>query len=131
MSQANKPTAVEEKRKPVVAVDLDGTLAYYGDKEKKDHSIGAPIQSMVNRIKYFINTGYEVVIFTARAVYPSSEEKIMYWLGQHGLPKMRITNIKDPMMVLFFDDRAVPVEQNTGKILGTNSHFDKHYKLKG
>lgn len=48
-----------------IGVDLDGTLAKYGERQWPDH-IGEPIAPMVERIKQWLKQGVEVKIFTAR-----------------------------------------------------------------
>lgn len=48
-----------------IGVDLDGTLAQY-TTWKGPADIGAPIPAMVERVKFWLEAGYEVRIFTAR-----------------------------------------------------------------
>lgn len=48
-----------------IGVDLDGTLAYY-DGWKGEHHIGDPIPEMLDRVKGWLEQGYEVRIVTAR-----------------------------------------------------------------
>lgn len=98
-----------------IAVDLDGTLAYYDTFKGKDH-IGKPIPKMMDRVKKWIEDGKKVVIFTARAhggdlwISP-----IKQWLKDNGLPDLEVTNIKTPWMTEFWDDRAIQVKVNTGE----------------
>lgn len=107
-------------------VDLDGTLA------KKltpfdPSKIGAPVQLMVDRIKWWLACSEEVRILTAR-VAPASVE----W---HGYPidksvkliqdwteviigvRLAVTCEKDVFMLDLYDDLAVRVEVDTGRIL--------------
>lgn len=109
---------------PWIAVDLDGTLAEYTGWVSGDH-IGKPIDKMVNRIKGWLEEGMEVRIFTARVagdrdgVHPKASIKlIQHWLETEcGLPPLPVTNVKDFHMVELYDDRAVQVELNTGKLV--------------
>lgn len=104
--------------KHVIAVDLDGTLAKWSPDKYDPAVIGAPIKPMVDRVKKMIAAGNEVVIFTARVGEPGAFPHIHRWLRENGLPELRITNRKESEMEVFYDDRAVAVERNTGKILG-------------
>lgn len=105
-------------RRGWIGVDLDGTLALHHGSGIGD--VGAPILPMLARVKRWIEEGEEVRIVTARAD-PDCPEQIgivQDWLESHGLPRLDITNAKDFCMVALYDDRAVQVEPNTGRILG-------------
>jgi len=102
------------------AVDLDGTLASYSGW-KNDRSVGPVIPSMMERVKMWIDEGIRIVIFTARADDPDNIPEIVEWLKKHGLEDLEISNIKTPDMARFYDDRAIQVEKNTGKIIGDES----------
>lgn len=105
-----------------IALDLDGTLAEYYGWQGMEH-IGAPISVMVSRVKQWIAAGNEVVIFTARITPRDGEDRtravlaIQDWLEAAGLPRLRVSNIKEHGFGIFFDDRAVQVEPNTGAIV--------------
>ncbi len=103
--------------KECYAVDLDGTLAEYTEWKGSNH-IGKPIPLMVNKIKGWIAEGIEVIIFTARADDPDNIPPIEEWLNDNGLPNLDITNIKTPNINRIYDDRAIQVSKNTGKVLG-------------
>jgi hypothetical protein len=113
-------------RQKVIAVDLDGTLAYYDHWRGADH-IGKPIETMVARVKYWLDAGHKVVIFTARitgdddvSVEPARIMEIRNWLSAcAGLPhNLDITNVKRKEFSEFWDDRAVGVVPNTGIRVG-------------
>ncbi|MEK0324867.1 MAG: hypothetical protein QQN63_04105 [Nitrosopumilus sp.] len=119
-----------EERGSWIGVDLDGTLAYYDDTYVVGQ-IGSVIEPMKRLVLDFIDKGYEVKIFTAR-VYSGSYAgrandvqknylAIKQWLKENGLPDLEITCVKDYMMVELYDDRAVQVEKNTGKLLGQST----------
>jgi hypothetical protein len=101
-----------------IGVDLDGTLAEY-DGWKGGNHIGAPVPSMVNRVKAWLREGKDVRIFTARVhqYNPAREESsaaIDVWsMEQFGL-KLPQTAEKDFMMVELWDDRCKQVVLNTG-----------------
>lgn len=99
--------------------DLDGTLAFYDHGKFKPGQIGDPIPSMVERIKRTIAAGTEVRIFTARVSYgPEAVTAVQDWLEQvAGLPRLAVTNVKDPGMFQLWDDRARQVIENTGELV--------------
>jgi hypothetical protein len=101
-----------------VGVDLDGTLAYYDHWRGSDH-IGKPIPLMVRRVKNLLERGYTVKIFTARAYQARQEEidLIKAWCLKHIGQELEVTCIKDKGMIQLFDDRAVQIVPNTGKIV--------------
>lgn len=106
-----------------IGVDLDGTLALYDGWKGPDH-IGAPIPDMLERVKAWIAEGRDVRIFTAR-VYQAPDTSrpthvyraIEAWCAAHIGKVLPITNEKDYGMIRLFDDRAVQVETNTGRLI--------------
>jgi hypothetical protein len=100
-----------------IGVDLDGTLATYGGWKGPDN-IGAPVPAMVTRVLDWCNAGQEVKIFTARASVPEQIPPIIEWCKKHLGRELPVTNIKDFGMIELYDDRAIQVEINTGKIIG-------------
>jgi hypothetical protein len=110
-----------------IGVDLDGTLAHYEGWQGEGH-IGPPVPAMLERIHVWLRNGVEVRIFTAR-VNPGEGRHtrdvaaitriIQDWLeAECDLPRLAVTNIKDFAMIELWDDRAVSVEMNTGRIRG-------------
>lgn len=116
--QDDRDRIVEQKK--VIAIDLDGTLAYY-DYHRGPSHIGEPIPSMLEFVKKLIAEGHEIRIFTARVSVekeaPIARQAIEHWLKQHGLPKLEITCIKKYDIAEFYDDRAIGVIKNTGILL--------------
>ncbi len=104
------------KSGPWVGVDLDGTLAIWDNRSSLDR-IGPPIPAMLSYVQRMVDNGVRVKIFTARAGDPDQIPKIEKWLTKNGLPGLEITNVKDYYMEHLYDDRAVQVEQNTGRII--------------
>ena len=109
-----------------IGVDLDATLAYYDGWKGPEH-IGEPIEPMVERVKEWLAAGRDVRIFTARISSDGSVQRnrealiaqraIDVWCEQHIGQVLRVTNVKDYAMAELWDDRAVTVEQNTGRVL--------------
>lgn len=111
--------------RPWIGVDLDGTLARYNGWRGLDH-IGAPVPVMLARVKYWLENGFTVKIFTARA---SEGERgiapVKKWLADNGLPDLEVTNQKDFAMIELWDDRAIQVVANTGKPFLSPSIFGR------
>lgn len=113
-----------------IGFDLDGTLAeYHGWKGY--WFIGKPIPNMVSKIKEMHNAGKRVKIMTARVAPISTDPKkhgggmssecrrvIRLWCKKYLGFIPEITHEKDHLMIALYDDRAVQVETNTGKIIG-------------
>ena len=106
---------------PWIGIDLDGSLAYYESDYCGTGYIGDPIPMMMDRVKKWISQGIKVKIFTARASNLKDVPPIQEWLARYGLGGLDVTNIKDRCCIAIYDDRAVQVEKNTGRILGDPS----------
>ena len=103
-----------------IGVDLDGTLAHYDSWVSETH-IGAPVPLMVERVQRWLAEDREVKIFTARVSGPNPAvviAAIEAWCLEHLGEVVPVTNVKDYAMAELWDDRAVQVEENTGRILG-------------
>lgn len=106
-----------------IAFDLDGTLAKY-DGWKGIAHIGEPIETTVLIARLLHWMGKKVKILTARVAPRDGDDgskargHVAAWCKQHLGFVPEITHVKDAAMVALFDDRAVAVEPNTGKILG-------------
>lgn len=102
----------------MIAVDLDATLAEHHGWKGKDH-IGPPVPAMLKRVKDWIAQGKKVIIHTARADRPENIPPIRKWLKEHVGQELTVTNKKLPAISRFYDDRAVQVERNTGRLIGS------------
>jgi hypothetical protein len=110
--------------------DLDSTLAVYNPGDFQKHGwkhIGEPIQPMVDLVKRLLSEGKRVKIFTARMCDndPWDNEirnTIQGWCETHIGERLEATNVKDFECIVIYDDRAVTVEVNTGKVLGVNQY---------
>lgn len=105
-----------------IGVDLDGTLAHY-DKWVGVHHIGEPVPAMLARVRQWRDAGIRVKIFTARVSdgKPETRRYIEEWCLVHLGEVLEVTNIKDYAMLELWDDRAVSVEKNTGRVIGGES----------
>lgn len=101
-----------------IGVDLDGTLAVYDYSKPVTEEIGEPIGPMVERVKNWLSLECEVRIFTARASVPELIPPIEQWCLKVFGQVLPVTNVKDFAMFQLWDDRAVRVELNTGRVVG-------------
>ncbi len=118
---------------PWIGCDLDGTLAEWHNWVKWNN-IGKPIPSMVERIRQHLANGEDVRIYTARISGDPSKQSvcrasgelftdedmvkaIQLWTQEHLGRRLPVTCQKDYMMVFAYDDRAVQVESNTGRLV--------------
>jgi hypothetical protein len=110
---------------PWIGVDLDGTLAHYGEWGGST-VIGAPIPKMVERVRMWLANGHVVKVFTARVACGENEPPqeseaaraaIQDWCLRNIGVALPVTNKKDFGMVSLWDDRAVQVLKNTGLAL--------------
>lgn len=116
-----------------LGVDLDGTLAEWGEGFNQDvNQIGPPVPRMVALVKGWLAGGVEVRIMTARVcpLNPRPDGSIVNdqkfatqqrsmieaWCQEHLGQVLPVTYFKDFRMWLLYDDRAVHVEPNTGRI---------------
>lgn len=111
-----------------IYVDLDGTLAKQSKDFKGMEHIGAPVPEMMDRVKDWLAKGVTVVIFTARMNDKGAFPYIKRWLREQGIDHLRVTNVKGPDVDEIWDNRAVAVETNTGKVLGGKSKHDASWE---
>lgn len=101
-----------------IGVDLDGTLAKM-EGWNGPYEIGEPVPAMVDRVKKWLEEGKTIKIMTARAADADKRaiSAIKNWCNKHIGKELDITCAKDMDMVALFDDKAIRVEKNTGKLL--------------
>jgi len=100
-----------------IAVDLDGTLAFY-ESGQGVKFVGTVIEPMKARVLNWLRSGKTVKIFTARVSMNENayvqRAMIQDWLEANGMPRLEVTCIKDTSMVELWGDRAIGVFKNTG-----------------
>lgn len=106
-----------------IGVDLDGTLAHYDEWVGVEH-IGEPVPLMVERVKGWLAEGITVKIVTARVGDRDNPQEVLAarvaitkWCRLHIGKVLPITHEKDYGMYELWDDRAVTVEKNTGRVI--------------
>lgn len=108
-----------------IGVDFDGTLAEFDIWRGPDH-VGRPIQTMVDRVKHWLENDQEVRIFTARANLPDSVVAIENFCLKVFGRRLPVTNQKDYLMVELWDDRAIQVIPNTGRTLSDELEAERN-----
>jgi hypothetical protein len=105
-----------------VGFDLDGTLAVY-DVWRGSY-IGEPIETTCAIVRRLLEIGQTVKIFTARVASVHSPEEIeeqrnaiTEWTTQVFGQPLESTAEKDNWMLEYYDDRAIQVEFNTGRLI--------------
>lgn len=116
-----------------MGVDFDGTLHYRERGVNNDYELGEPVPLMVEQVKHWLSLGMKVKIVTARVSRTPMKGMNWYhrgkyvdtmfdtlnaWCIEHIGQKLPLTSSKDANMYQLWDDRAVAVERNTGKVLG-------------
>lgn len=121
--RASEVGKVKPAEKPTgwTGIDLDGSLATYDGWKGPEH-IGKPIPMMVDRVKRMLSQGHDVRVFTARVADDpdgSVEKRIGDWTEKHVGTRLPVTNVKDQHMTSLYDDRAIQVQRNHGRIMGS------------
>lgn len=112
-----------------IGIDLDGTLADDTGEMFDIEKIGDPVPEMTNFAKLLLENGYEVKIMTARVAVTDKALRnqiisaIQAWTLKHIGYTLTVTCVKDMNMIALFDDRAIGVKRNTGKIMGPLPKF--------
>jgi len=118
-------------RVPVIACDLDGTLASYSTWRGIAH-IGDPIEGTLRRVKAALERGWRVEIFTARVAFDAWREDgesvedarrhIEAWCEKHIGCRLPVTAVKSGKFDEFWDDRAVSVSMNSARGIDAFTH---------
>lgn len=87
------------------AVDFDGTIA----SKNEDYSIGEPILENIKKLQEVIDSGYKIVIHTAR--HWEEYQDIEHWLKKHKIPYKGIVCGKI-LAHRYVDDRAISAEKD-------------------
>jgi hypothetical protein len=106
-----------------IALDFDGTLAYYDKWDGQFNNVGPAIPRMVANVKNWLAKGYKITIFTARLSHSHEETEasvkaIKQFLKDNGLPEFDITAVKMHYFTHFVDDKAYHVAKNSGIVEG-------------
>lgn len=118
--------AIASEHKGWYGVDFDGTLAVY-EGWKGPGELGEPIEPIVALVKELLDRGEDVRVFTARAWSDGSPVcdknrwiailAISSWCHRHLGKILPITCVKDLAMIALYDDRAIQVQPNTGRLV--------------
>jgi hypothetical protein len=95
-----------------IGVDFDGTLAYHVPGTGHYGRLGHPIPQMVAKVRRALNQGNKVIVFTARPV--EDHPRLAAWTKQHIGQELEVTNVKQPHIQEYWDDRARAIKRNKG-----------------
>jgi len=107
--------------KPVVCVDLDGTLLGDPDDDNEEASgqpgLADPVKGAALAMQTFVDLGWEVLIHTARMSKARSPEQRQHFaeeigrhLRDHNIPFTGIVSGPKPVADHYIDDKAVPFD---------------------
>lgn len=88
-----------------VALDLDGVL----NPNLTESLTERPVPGANAFVRRLMSAGYDVVIFTHRAVEPEGVDEVNQWLRKNDFPKLPVTAVK-PAARLYIDDRCYRFE---------------------
>lgn len=117
---------VQDEPAPVIAFDLDGTLAEYADYVPG--VIGEPRREMIELAKLLHEAGVNIVVYTSR----DEDEAVSTWLDIHGVPYCGIneniyagpTASSKMLFDVLIDDRTISARTTEGIILqGVIAHL--------
>lgn len=108
-----------------IGVDFDGTLSKDNAWRDDPYSVGDPVPLMVKRVKEWLAQGFEVRMLTARLSPLSHTSEVPRdmarmraaldaWCLEHLGQTIPLTNAKDGLMDVLWDDRAVRVKRDQG-----------------
>jgi hypothetical protein len=115
-----------------IGCDFDGTLVQQDAISQFDPShIGEPVELMVNRVRAWLELGKDIRIFTARVSGNSlgasiARKEITEWCKEHLGKELPVTCIKEKDLIVLYDDKAVQVEPNTGKLITSATPHGLH-----
>lgn len=108
-------------KKPTLLIDFDGVLHDYKGWNGEVPTGGPIPGSRAAMCK--LETKYHLVCFTTRPA-----DFVQVWLMKYGFPSMKITNIKEPA-VLILDDRALTFTGTwNDELLGRIKNFKAHWE---
>ena len=109
-AMTNKFELPEPEYKPTIAVDFDGVIHSYTSPWTRAEEINdPPTAGALQAINTYVEAGFTVVVFSARAKKKTGHKAIWAWLKEHGFPSMCIVTEK-PHAVIYIDDRGYHFE---------------------
>jgi uncharacterized protein (DUF488 family) len=101
-----------------IMVDFDGVLSKYEYGWQDGKLVDEPIERGKESLQQFKDMGFEVVIFTTRAIKDNyiQIENLKKWLEKYDIPYDYITGEKLPAE-FYIDDRAIRFENNWNEVV--------------
>lgn len=96
-------------RKPIVAVDFDGTLHQYSKGFDDGTCYDPPFPAARNVMKVWADAGWTILIYSVRTYNsPTGKSEIEAWMHIHDIPYTEVYNGHGkPFADVYLDDRAV------------------------
>lgn len=109
----------DNRRKPTIAWDFDGTLHPYTEGwTGSTPADELPIEGVVPIIHQLHDEGFRQVVFSARADHDEGHAGIVNWLNKHYLlDYFDDVSCKKPAAVAYVDDRAVAYRGSWGDVV--------------
>lgn len=100
-----------------IAFDFDGVInSYKNGWNKGVDNLTEPNEDVINAIKYYKDQGNKIIIFTTRGNDEHNKSLIIDYLKKYDIPYDKITDRKEPWVVLI-DDRCICYNENNKKNL--------------
>jgi len=123
MTQQARKIDLENPKRPIVCVDLNGVLDAYTGWKTPDHW-DSPRPGAHEFLRGLTDRGFDVVVFTTR-----HHAQVRRWLNEHGLLSyVSAVTRRKPAAHVFVDDRAIcfrgDFQQTLDEILIFKAHWE-------
>lgn len=98
-----------------IAIDFDGVIGQYRNGWQGVAPTEPPQEGAVEFVRWLLDRGYEVFVFTTRARYDGGMQAIREWMRSYLFPDIPITGEKHPAD-LYIDDRALRFNGNFNEV---------------
>ena len=102
---------MQSKKKGRVAIDFDGVIhSYASGFQGLTNLPDPPVRGAFDFIRLLLGQGYDVAIYTTRAVQNEGADAVRSWLLHHGLEEKIVNKIDivghKPIAIMYIDDRG-------------------------
>jgi len=101
----------------VIALDFDGVLHKYEEKEQNFPVPGGPpVEGASEVIGWLLANRYELVIYSCRSNVSGGVDAIKEWLQKWGFPNIPVS-LEKPQAALYIDDRGFRFDGDFRKVI--------------
>lgn len=102
-----------------VGIDFDGTWSSTDNPGhfEPPYPLGRAVPQMTYKVRIMMKAGIRVRLFTARAGSPEAVERLRDWMRREIGEVLEVTDKKDYNLLRFYDDRALQVIPNLGRVV--------------